>query len=383
LQEKIPSRSYSSLKRDAIVVALIAIVGILLRLVSMWIASHTTYYPVDEYYVDQQAASALARHLNPYSLIYFSRTGIAIPVFAYFPMIALYYLPFAQLGDIRYGNILADVVIIVSLYFLMGPLKKSLGSKRLLAPLAYSLFPTSIWLTSVAGTNMMVGAMFLVVTLALIANDRFLEGSIVYGLALSTNQLAFFAFPVLFYYYWRRSCARLFLISPAVAALVALPFAIADPAKFYYDVLLFQFARPLQPDGWLSLYSFVYSTTGAVLGTGLRLALFLSSAFALFIFVRKNMMRVVLLSAGLILLGVLILPVNGFWNYLVVPGSLFCVLVPNLASRLELVEAIKFPTVFRQASFSASKGAYGGLYRKSPFGNSLPVEGLVSTRRLM
>lgn len=322
------SRIFKTIKNQSPLILIIS-TAIAVRLLSVWVAARTIFGPVDEYYVDKQAALALISGQNPYGLVYLIHHE-SIPVFAYFPMIAIYYAPFAYFGDIRFGNIFADVVIIISLYFIA---KRLFGSSisAFVAPLSFALFPTSIWLTSVAGTNMMIGAMLLVLMFTLITYDRFFLGALMLGLALAATQFAYLVLPAVAYCFLTAKRGKFLGLSLIVAGAIATPFLLANPSAFYYDVVLYQFVRPLQANGWMSLYSVVYTLTGMKLSTGIRIGLFLSSSsfLAYFLLQNKDLRRVLVLSSAILILGFLVLPVNGFWNYLVVPGALLCGVAPS------------------------------------------------------
>ena len=120
-------------------------------------------------------------------------------MFAYLPMVPIYYAPFYLLGDIRFGSIFADILIMFSLYYIAKSINRGAA---FFAPLAYAFFPFSIWLTSVASTNIMIGTSFLTVSTATLLQKKHLVAAIFLGLALATNQLVLLALPLIIFYLW-------------------------------------------------------------------------------------------------------------------------------------------------------------------------------------
>ncbi len=292
--------------------------------------AHTPFKPVDVFYVDSQAASSALKLSNPYMLVYTVR-GVGTNVLAYLPVVPLFYAPFSLLGDIRYGSIVADGVIMVSLYWIGRSISPRAGS---LAAGAFALLPISIDLTSVASTNMMVGTMFLTLSLAALLRNRFELSAGLYGVALAANQLMLLAMPLLIYHFLRHGRAKSFSLAIVSALGVILPFFIVAPGVFLFDVAVFQFVRPLQPDGWLSLYSVVYSLTGLQLSLWVRLAAFAAATAWALSFSRKSKHHFIFSIAFTLALGSFVLPVNGFWNYLLAPCTVACAFTPTIYSRM-------------------------------------------------
>ena len=311
-------------------IALIVGLGAAIRIIAVFAFAHTPFKPVDVYYVDSQAASIILKLSNPYAFAYAIHEA-GRDVLAYLPAVPLYYAPFAFLGDIRYGNIVADGVIMVSLYWIGTTISVRAGS---LAAGAYALLPISIDLTSVAATNMMIGTMFLMLSLASLLKRRFALSALIFGLALAANQFMLLAAPVLIYFFWKNRRAGSLLISALVALALILPFFLMDPRVFFFDVALFQFVRPLQPDGWLSLYSLVFSFSGVKLDLWVRLLLLLASEAWAVYYSRKSEYHFLFAIAFALAVGSFVLPVNGFWNYFLPPCAVACSFTPAIYTRL-------------------------------------------------
>jgi 4-amino-4-deoxy-L-arabinose transferase-like glycosyltransferase len=317
-------------------VFVIVAIGVLIRLISIPLFASVPYTPVDVYYVDNQAAKIILDFQNPYSQNLVAH-GYALNMFAYLPMVPIYYAPFYLLGDIRLGSIFADILIMFSLYFIAKSINR--GAAAFFAPLAYAILPFSIWLTSVASTNIMIGTAFLAISTAALLKRKHLVAAIFLGLALATNQLVFLSLPLFIFYFWRERKISYFLGSLLVTAGIILPFFLQDTFSFIYDVILYQFQRPLQSNGIFSLYSLINTTTGLSLTSWIRVTLFLMAMFIAVILLRRKTVFLVPLVGTLLFLGAFILPVNGFWNYFL-PGAAFLIacipyVIDEMTTRLE------------------------------------------------
>ena len=161
------------LEQAKYLIFVIVAVGVLIRVISIPLFASVPYNPVDVYYVDNQAAKIILDFQNPYSQNLIAH-GYGLNMFAYLPMVPIYYAPFYLLGDIRLGSIFADILIMFSLYFIAKSINRGAA---FFAPLAYAILPFSIWLTSVASTNIMVGTSFLTVSTAALLKKKHLAGS--------------------------------------------------------------------------------------------------------------------------------------------------------------------------------------------------------------
>ncbi len=292
-------------------IVIIVAIGIIIRLVSIPAFANVSNNPVDVYYSDKQAAKLILDLKNPYS------QGPVVHgyeyVFVYLPMVAVYYVPFYLLGDIRFGNIVADVIIMFSVYWIAKSINRGAA---FFAPLAYALLPLSILLTSIASTNIMIGTSFLTLSIAALLKKKYSVAAIFLGMAMATNQLVILALPLIIYYFWDEHKFSYFLGSVLFSAGIILPFFITDPRSFIYNVILFQFERTLQSNGPFSLYSFINATTGQSIASWLRVALFLIAVLIAIIWVRRKKSFFIPSIGGLLLVGAFILPVNGFLELL-------------------------------------------------------------------
>jgi hypothetical protein len=321
------------------VIALIFALATAVRIIAVpYFGNGLNGNPVDIYYVDREAAQLILELKDPYLYSNYTNQIGELVTFAYLPLVPLYYAPFVQIGaDIRYGNILADLIITAALYFIGKSTSRTTFSRSPVSfsgSLAYALLPTSIWLSAVTGSNMMVGSMFLIVALAfLLEGNHYVLSSIFLGLALATNQFVILVFPLIALYCFRDRKLKPVLTTILVSGAIVLPFFLYSPSRFAYDVLLFQFERPLQPNGLFSLYGLLYATTGFKMGTLTRLILFLvPAAFSTFLFskTKTGVMVGIAVVSGL---GAFLLPVDGFWSYFLLPMTMICALVPAILTR--------------------------------------------------
>jgi len=310
-------------------------IGVIIRLVSIPVFAFVANSPVDVYYVDRLAAQIVLDLKSPYlqGVVFHN---FVLNQFPYLPMIPVFYAPFYLLGDIRFGSIFADILIMFSIYWIAKSINRGAA---FFAPLAFALLPFSIFLTSVISTNMMIGTAFLTLSTAALLKKNYLVGAILLGVALATNQLVALVLPLLIFYFWGERKFSHFLGSLLVSAGIILPFLIANPFRFVYDVVLFQFERPLQVDGSFSLYSLVNSITGIALDSWVRVALFLLVILVAVLWFKRKTFYLIPLMGGVLLLGAFILPVNGFWNYFLPGAAFFCALIPyaidEITSKIE------------------------------------------------
>lgn len=311
------------MRRDIWLLAIIIILGVALR-VAVLVFIAPFYPPIDVYVVDQQAPRTILNLQNPYDYI-FSVHHYTLTTFAYLPMVSIYYIPFLVLGDIRYGNIFADVIIMLALYWIA----KSFNCKTAVySSFAFAVFPISLWLTSGAATNMMIGTAFIMLSLAMLLQKRFLFSSVLLGLAVASNQLVALTFPLFGYYFWRQGKFKAFLPSLLTATAITLPFFLLSPSKFIYSTILFQFVRPLQADGRYSLYSIIATSLHVQLNTIIRVILFIVP-YLLMAFWSRQRRDLFVLSIGVILFwAAFVLPIDGLYNYFLPSLAVGCLVFP-------------------------------------------------------
>jgi hypothetical protein len=311
-------------------IVIIVLVGVAIRLAAISVFANTQYKPVDVYYADTQAAQLILGLKNPYVHTYIIHE-YTLDVFAYLPFVPIYYAIFVPFGDIRYGSIFADILIMLSVYLMA---KATHWGIRVYAPLAFAVFPASIWLTSVASTNIMVGSAFFLLSIAVLERGKFIPAAVFLGLGVAASQLTIIALPLVGVYFWKNRKFSSFTLALLVPVAIALPFFLASPSRFIDQVVLFQFERSLQPDGLFSLYSLVQASSGIQLSTLFRIIILLILTFAILLaYPRKPSLFVPML--GLLLFsGAFVLPVNGFWNYFLPSCAVGCAVLPQIIDEL-------------------------------------------------
>jgi uncharacterized membrane protein len=329
--------------------SLIALAAVILRSIAIpYFGFGYIKDPVDVYYVDREAAKLILLFRDPYLYADFTNRFGQVVTFSYMPLIPVYFAPFALMGwDIRYGSIIADVVVLVALYFIIRSMADKHERQPVWTPLsgslAYALLPISILLTSVLATNIMIGIMFLVAGIATLFYNRWTLSGVLFGLALATNQFIIVVLPIVAIYCLRRSNLRPVMVSMLMAGAVVLPFLLYSPSSFLRDVIYFQFQRPLQTNGSWSLYYVIYTLTGYSLGTPFRILIFgLPAGLVTFLF-SSSKKRLLIGLAIVLSLATFVLPVDGFWNYFLLPATIVCAIVPIAATSKFIVQASPFP----------------------------------------
>ncbi len=334
-----PLRTYYPL------IAIVAI-AILLRSAAFVFLGNIYGNPVDIYYVDNEAAKLLLQFKDPYLYSNYANQYGAPTTLAYLPIIPMYFSPFVLVGlDIKWAGILADVVIIISLYFIS---KSVLEEKKRYSPsnhskwtppaggLLYAILPIPIILTSITGSNQMIGIMFLTLALAALFKKQssWLAGLFL-GLSLAANQFIILLFPILAIYSLRLRDYKTIIISILIASVIILPFFFYSPANFVYDVGRFQFVRPIQHNGIWGLYGIVYWLTGYKLGTLVRIGIFGVPAAAATVVYSRGSKKNLLVGMGIVsAIAAVVLPIDGFWNYFLLPITMLCALTPLIITRI-------------------------------------------------
>lgn len=151
---------------------------------------------------------------NPYNG---SQNTIEIVQFLqYPPMMILYYFPFYLLGDVRYGNLIADMVIygLIVSYFS----QKSFERKFAFLYLGNGL---NFVVNYYYGGNDIVAGLFVAISIYLLSKKEKLS-AIAYGLSLITKQLTLLILPY-FVVKSRRKIGYV-LLAAATGLLISLPF---------------------------------------------------------------------------------------------------------------------------------------------------------------
>ncbi len=176
-----------------------------------------------------QGVDYLLKGMNPYGQVYYvniyqvvlpfqrAKVDIITKYFLEYPPLTLfYYLPFRILGDVRYGNLVADVAIFFTIIFYFK--KQPENQKFALLFLANGI---NFYLNYISGVMDIVPAMFLAFALYFMKYRKNFTG-IFYGFSLMAKQLTLIALP---FFLLKLKNKFLFIFSAAlVAILFFLPF---------------------------------------------------------------------------------------------------------------------------------------------------------------
>jgi hypothetical protein len=296
----------------------------------------------DVYYYDLQAARAILTGQSPYAYHFFNvpselMTAGAESVFAYLPIAAMYQVPFYLLGDVRFGFILADLVIGASIYFFRQKLS-------LILSLLYLFLPFTILLSTIFLNNSLISMLFVALSLLLEKRGKGMAAAIFFGVALATTQLSWLIFPLLISYYLRSERWKESITILLVPLTIILPFLLITPSEFIKDTIEFQFSRPIPylMDTGSANYNLNLSLNGILLTlfhfTLPAYARLISTiAIALSLVIRvNNYKNFILLSSVFMLLATFILPNVFFWAYIEFPFLLFLTFV-SLSNSKELM----------------------------------------------
>jgi hypothetical protein len=281
----------------------------------------------DVYYYLSQGVKALISGGNPYEHTY---TGIPLnlvtpgahEVFAYLPVTLFYLVPFYLLGDVRFGLIVADLLVGACLYLYGGRL-------YLQGAFLYLFLPFTVIFSTYYLNATLIAMALIALFLLLESRGRSKVGAVSFGAALATVQFTALIAPfVLFYYAQRRKWTEVG-IAAALAAVSIVPFFLASPS-FLNETVLFQFARPIAP---LVIGG---GPVGTTFNPSLDAMLIAVAGFAIPWYGKaliELVMLVVLLkvsdlsdltrnSALFVLVSVFVLPDDFFWSYLELPFML-------------------------------------------------------------
>jgi hypothetical protein len=96
-----------------------------------------TLQQIDVPYVNEAAVSSLLQGRNPYNVVYAVRSDGTGIQYNYPPFALLYYVPFVMLGDLRYGNLVADMLAVLGIFLIAlkrgRPYSRSLSGGPLLS----------------------------------------------------------------------------------------------------------------------------------------------------------------------------------------------------------------------------------------------------------
>jgi hypothetical protein len=291
----------------------------------------------DVYYVDSEAALALSTGQNPYDHTFTTiplalATPGAAHIFAYLPFTVIYLVPFYLMGDVRFGLVVADVLIGYCIY--------SIGGRwRTVASAVFLFAPFSILLSTVYVNNLLIGALFVSLFFVLEKRSGGRAGAFSLGIALATSLLIWLVFPFVAYRYIRTGRWVLALLAASVAGIIMLPFVAATgPSTFVYQILTFQFTRPtlplvsyIEPIGYninpalsaITLSLFHFALPGVLRVALVLLALPLCMK-------RATDQAAMMLQASLFAtVAIFVLPNNLFWAYAELPIVTFLLFVAS------------------------------------------------------
>ncbi len=283
----------------------------------------------DVYYFNTKGVIDLLSLKNPYEDRFddFVPNSLMTPnsgnIYAYMPLETLYLIPFyLTFGDIRYGNVFADIVIACLLYNMI-----SYKKWRWLAVNIYLIFPL-IFLTEILySSHTNIAALFLLLSFFLLKRGKEILFSFTYGMALASSQLTFISLPFIIALWIKRKLMKKFVLCFIPLFLTIIPFFIINYQEFLKDVMFFQFSRETYPlferRGNVLISNFglngiFYTLTGFDLPISLRLALSILPLLFFIInldFTFEKILRTISISSFLI---IFILPKNLFLIYFLV-----------------------------------------------------------------
>jgi hypothetical protein len=177
-------------------------------------------------------------------------------VLQYPPLMILYYVPFFLMGDIRYGNLFADVII----YTLIVSYFSERSFERKFAIL-YLFNGLNFVANYFYGANDIIAGLFVGVSLYFLGKNK-IPSAISFGASWVTKQLSLLLLP---YFLWKaKNRISYLLVSIVVAAIIFIPFL---PQVFTDTVLgLFYHRLPL-PSYPLVFYPFLFMVVLGKLGS--------------------------------------------------------------------------------------------------------------------
>lgn len=221
------------------------------------------YYYVHDGLIQSEAATGFVlQGRNPYVETYYDTPMVhwgyrvgdpqfnpALEHYAYMPATFLLPLPFQYSAEKIFGWF--DQRLIYLVFFVAAlclvPLLVRQTDRRLALVLLLALNPLSV-LFFIEGRNDILSLFLLMLVLVLLVRGRTVGAAVVLGLACATKQLTWFFVPYFILLVMRqdvnrpplRQAARHVVVIGAVFAVIALPWALADPGGFVGDILYFQ-----------------------------------------------------------------------------------------------------------------------------------------------
>jgi hypothetical protein len=189
-----------------------------------------------------QADSYLLKGENPYGQNYTidvranpyngSENNIeTVNILQYPPAMVLYYIPFYLMGDIRYGNLFADLLIylLILIYF---------KNRDFEVKFAYLFLFNGLNLISnyIYGGNDIIAGLFVGISIYSL-NKKEKLSAVSYGISLVTKQLSILLIP--YFIFNARQKIKFLLVGVVIAVLIILPFS----PQVIYDTIFGIFYR--------------------------------------------------------------------------------------------------------------------------------------------
>jgi hypothetical protein len=281
----------------------------------------------DVYYYLSQAAQVLISGGNPYEHTYSGiPANLATPgarsVFAYLPFSVIYSVPFYLAGDVRYGLVVADLIVGASLYLYGGRWHKA-------AAILYLFLPFTVIFSTYYANVAVIAMAFLGVFLLFESRGLHSPAALFLGLSIATVQFAILLLPITVFYFFKRRRYLEVVVLVATASVVILPFLVFS-RSFVSETLLFQFDRTVSPIvstggpvGFqlnLSLDAVSIATFGV--GVPLFVKAVLELSLLLLLLRARDLSALARNSFFLVLCSAFILPNDFFWSYLELPFML-------------------------------------------------------------
>jgi hypothetical protein len=239
---------------------------------------------IDVFILLRNGCRFLLERINPYTQsypdIYLERYGSSgySPALNYPPGILYWLLPFEWLTkDVRTGYVVADAITAGVLFLGARKLGRSTAFSQNLA-LAWVAYPTCLFTIEQAWVD---SVLILAVSLLLLSllHERWIWAGVCAGFVVGSKQYAVLI--VLFIGIWlfrqsnfdRRNARRFFAAALATAAALYLPFFLADPGVFYYDLVPSLLSQPVRFDAF-TLVALSYWTFGFTLPMAIVLVIY-------------------------------------------------------------------------------------------------------------
>ncbi len=287
---------------------------------------------IDVFQLLRSGAQALHRGENPYAVVSVPATGGPAPTvpYAYPPgSLLASWLTFEAFGDVRYaalGSVLVAGVLARATAKHLSPELPALHHDG--AALLMVLFPKWPMIVQRAWVDPISLGLLAYVGYASVRGHR-MRAAVALGLAISTKQpMFFFGFLAMALLRWRW---RDGFLCAAVAAAVCLPFALANPAAFWFANYTFHAALPPRPDS-LSMAALLAEMGGIVVPTLVPFAL-AASVVALAATKLRDRSTLYFLSAALLFLVFFTFGKQAFVNYHFFIAGLAALSMPLLSQR--------------------------------------------------